>query len=98
MTLKVEIYGRSKPECPMCNMAKATCDSTGVPYVYHDMATGDWTVASIMERIGVPPRTLPILFVNGEHVTKGLSGLKDAIAAAEAVSLPVSDLAEGGLL
>ena len=98
MTLKVEIYGRSKPECPMCTMAKATYDAASVPYTYYDMAAGEWSIESLMEKLGVPPRTLPVLFVNGEHVSKGISGLKDAIADAEAVSLPVSDLLGDGVL
>ena len=77
----VEIFGRSTPVCPLCVTAKQYCDTHGVSYVYLDLAKDEWNPAILMDERGISTRTLPILFVNGKFVERGLPGLRDALDA-----------------
>lgn len=66
--MEVEIYGRSAPHCPFCEMAKQFCDRFGVKYQYFDLSKGEWTIEQLSEKVGVAIRTVPAVFVDGSFI------------------------------
>ncbi|MFC6276707.1 GrxA family glutaredoxin [Psittacicella hinzii] len=67
---QVEIFGRES--CPYCQRAKNILEELKVAGiadgVYHDMIVEGITKEDIAARIGKEVRTVPQVFVNGNHV------------------------------
>lgn len=62
---KVEIYTWST--CPYCIRAKALLDRKGVKYAEYDI-TGDEDARALMAQRTGGKRSVPQIFINGEHV------------------------------
>ncbi|MCB1784156.1 MAG: glutaredoxin 3 [Alphaproteobacteria bacterium] len=61
---KVEIY--TWKTCPYCIRAKKLFDTKGVKYTEYDITGDDAARAKMVERTG-GPRTVPQIFINGQH-------------------------------
>ena len=66
--MKIEIFGRSAPLCPFCEMAKTFCERFGKEFTYKDISVGEWDQDQMAERLGRPVRTVPVVFVDDEFI------------------------------
>ena len=67
--MKVLIYGRQN--CTYCKQAVQLCEMRGLEYVYKDISDpldGEQTLTELTESMGSTPRTVPQIFVDGQHV------------------------------
>lgn len=62
---KVEIYYWTT--CPFCTRARALLDQKGVDYTGYDI-TGDEAAREKMVKRTGGPRTVPQIFIDGEHI------------------------------
>ena len=65
------VYG--KPNCQGCDQAKALLESKGLGYEYVDVMKTPSAQALFREK-GF--RSVPQIFLNGEHIEGGFEGLK----------------------
>ena len=74
--MKVEIYGAEW--CTFCKQAAKLCEAKGVEYDYIDI---DDTANrnSLEERLGSKVRAVPQIFIDGEYVPNGFTGLRAKI-------------------
>lgn len=74
--MKVEIYGAEW--CTYCKQAVKLCEAKGILFDYIDI---DETanLRLLEERVGGKVRTVPQIFVNGEHVPQGYTGLQQEL-------------------
>ena len=75
--MKVEIYGTRL--CGYCKQAVSLCEANSVEYNYIDVGT-DAVLQVLIERMGVRPRTVPQIFLNGAYLPGGFDGLKQELA------------------
>lgn len=76
--MNVEIYGA--PWCSFCNQAKKICEVNSIEHTYYnldDMADGK---SVLEERMGQEVNTIPQIFIDGNHIESGITGLKEQIA------------------
>lgn len=66
-----KIYG--KPNCQGCEQAKALLDSKGIGYQYIDVMRTP-SAQALFRESGF--RSVPQIFLNGEHIEGGFEGLK----------------------
>lgn len=61
---KIEIF--SQPNCQYCQMAKSLLESKGIEYIKHNIADPEnmREFAARLPRV----RSLPQVFINGEHI------------------------------
>ncbi len=62
---EIEIY--STKVCPYCDRAKSLLDRKGAPYSVIDVSDDAELRAVMMQRSG-GRRTVPQIFINGEHI------------------------------
>ncbi|TDT37836.1 glutaredoxin 1 [Halospina denitrificans] len=63
---KVTIYGRMS--CGFCTRARRLCEVRGLPHEWVDMEEKGLTKEDLSKLTGSPVRTVPQIFVDGEHV------------------------------
>ena len=61
---RIEVF--SKDWCPYCDRAKALLDARGLPYEVFDVTNDPALEAEMRERAS--RRTVPQIFIDGEHV------------------------------
>jgi glutaredoxin 1 len=71
--MNIEIYGR--PGCGYCVQAKKVCDANQLSYTYLDLQTDPTLKESLQARMPVPLKTVPQIFVDGEYLPGGYTGL-----------------------
>lgn len=66
--MKIEIY--TKDACPYCVQAKKLFESKGWEYTEHyiNIDTRETLIEELTNRLGVPPRTVPQIFINDEAI------------------------------
>jgi GrxC family glutaredoxin len=64
---KIEIY--SKSYCPFCKRVKATLTRLGLSYEEFEITESEKLTQQMQERSG--RRTVPQVFINGEHIGGG---------------------------
>lgn len=75
--MRVEIYGTKT--CTYCKQAVSLCESKEVEYDYTDVGAAE-ELAKLTERMGVRPRTVPQIFLNGTYLPGGFNGLEQELA------------------
>ncbi len=75
--MKVEIYGTKS--CTFCRQAVTLCENNSIEYNYVDVGNAE-NLSGLTERLGVRPRTVPQIFLNGTHLPSGFNGLKEELA------------------
>jgi len=75
--MKVEIYGAEW--CAFCKSAVSLCESKAVEYNYIDI-DDTANLRSLETRVGGKVRTVPQIFLDGELVAGGFTGLKQKLA------------------
>jgi glutaredoxin len=68
----IEIYGAKW--CGYCRKAKALCETLGVEFEYHDVDAGNHK-EQLFERMDTKPETIPQIFIDGQHLAGGYTGL-----------------------
>lgn len=76
--MNVEIYGTTW--CAACQQAKRLCESKSIAYTYVDVDDTS-SLKQLEERLGFLPRSVPQIFLDGNHLSQGLSELKDLIGS-----------------
>lgn len=71
--MKAEIYGTES--CAYCKMAVSLCENNAIEYDYIDVGNAA-NLQSLTERMGVRPRTVPQIFLNGTYLPDGFIELK----------------------
>lgn len=71
--MKAEIFGA--PWCTYCKQAISLCESYSVQYDYIDIDDGA-NLTVLEQRMGGKVRSVPQIFLNGEYVNGGYTGLK----------------------
>jgi len=75
--MKIEIYGAEW--CSFCKSAVSLCESKGLQYDYIDIDDSK-NLKLLEERIGVKVKSVPQIFLDGQHVPGGFNGLKQELA------------------
>lgn len=75
--MKVEIYGTET--CSYCKMAVSLCESKSIEYNYVDVGNSS-NLQGLTDRMGVRPRQVPQIFLNGDYVPGGYTGLQNKLA------------------
>ncbi len=70
--MNIEIYGAEW--CTFCKQAVALCEQKGVSYTYQDIDNSS-VMKELTEKLGSPPRSVPQIFVNNQHMGAGYQGL-----------------------
>jgi glutaredoxin 3 len=73
----IEIYGAEW--CGFCKQAVALCESKSLQYSYIDI-DDTANMRSLEQRVGGQIRTVPQIFMNGQHLPGGFTGLKNEIS------------------
>lgn len=74
--MKAEIYGASW--CTYCKSAVSLCESKGIQYDYIDVDdTANLRV--LEERMGGKARSVPQIFLDGQFIPGGFTGLKEEL-------------------
>ena len=72
----ITIY--SKPNCTFCVQAEELCKAKGLEYTVLKLDV-DYTKEQLLEACPVPVRSVPQIFIDGEHVG-GFAELKSKLA------------------
>lgn len=75
--MKVEIYGTAW--CHFCKQAVALCDGKSIQYDYIDV-DDTANLRMLEERIGTQVRSVPQIFLDGQLVANGYTGLKQELS------------------
>jgi len=75
--MKIEIYGT--PDCRVCKQAVKMCEANGLKVDYIDIAASAKMQSLLETRLGTSVRSVPQIFVNGKHVSKGFTELRNII-------------------
>ena len=75
--MKIEIYGAEW--CSYCKQAKALCESKSLDFDYIDIDDSA-NMRSLEERVGSKVRSVPQIFIDGQIVSGGFTGLKQELA------------------
>lgn len=71
--MKVEIYGTET--CTFCKQAVKLCEANFIAYSYVDVSDAT-EFQNLSERLGSRPRSVPQIFLNGNHIPDGYKGLR----------------------
>jgi len=74
--MQVEIYGTSW--CVSCQQSKKLCDVKGIVYTYTDV-DDTASLRQLEERLGCKVKAVPQIFVDGEHIPGGFTGLQQVL-------------------
>lgn len=78
--MKVVIYG--KPNCPWCDSAKDLVkDVKGIEYEYIDIVEAGINGTKLSEICGETVKSVPQIFVNGNHIPYGFLGLAPVVSS-----------------
>jgi glutaredoxin 3 len=75
--MRAEIYGAEW--CTYCKQAVALCESNAIQYDYIDVDNTS-NLRLLEERVGGKVRSVPQIFLDGQHVPGGFTGLKQELA------------------
>lgn len=75
--MKVEIYGTAW--CHFCKEAKGLCEGKSIQYDYIDV-DDTANLRLLEERIGTKVRSVPQIFLDGQLVANGYTGLKQELS------------------
>jgi glutaredoxin len=75
--MKVEIYGAEW--CTFCKQAVRLCETKAVSFDYIDI-DDTANLRLLEERVGGKVRAVPQIFVDGQHVPSGYTGLQQELA------------------
>lgn len=75
--MKIEIYGAEW--CGYCKQAVSLCESSAIDYDYIDIDETS-NLRSLEERMGAKVRSVPQIFLDGQLVPGGYSGLQKELA------------------
>ncbi len=75
--MKIEIYGAEW--CSSCKQAKVLCETKSIDYDYIDVDDSA-NMRSLEERVGGKVRSVPQIFMNGQLIPSGFTGLKQELA------------------
>lgn len=75
--MKVEIYGASW--CHFCKEAVKLCKTNDIEYDYIDIDEGD-NLTGLEERMGSKVKSVPQIYLNGDHIPTGYNGLRQELA------------------
>ena len=75
--MKAEIYGAEW--CASCKQAVALCESKSIQYDYIDVDDTS-NLRLLEERVGGKIRSVPQIFLNGQHIIGGFSEFKRELA------------------
>jgi len=75
--MKVEIYGTRT--CGYCLRAVSLCKEKSIDYNYIDVGN-EAILQTLIDRMGVRPRTVPQIFVDGIYLPGGFDGLRQELA------------------
>ena len=74
--MKVEIFGTEW--CTFCKQAAKLCDVKGIEYTYTDIDNSA-ALKELEERLGTRVKSVPQIFIDGEYIPNGFTGLRDKI-------------------
>lgn len=74
--MKAEIYGTEW--CAYCKRAISLCESRNIEYTYVDLDDSS-KQAELEQRIGSRVKTVPQIFLDGEYIPGGFTGLKEKL-------------------
>ena len=74
--MKVDIYGTAT--CTYCKQAVSLCEAKSIEYTYTDVGN-PVALQGLTDRLGVRPRTVPQIFVDGTHLPDGFMSLKQEL-------------------
>ena len=74
--MQVEIYGATW--CSSCVQAKKLCEAKDLEYTYTDIDNTS-SLRELEERLGQKVKAVPQIFLDGEHLPTGFSGLQRAL-------------------
>ena len=75
--MKAEIYGASW--CTYCNQAKSLLESNAIEYDYIDVDDSA-NLRALEARMGSKARSVPQIFLDGQFIPGGYTGLKQELA------------------
>lgn len=75
--MKIEIYGAEW--CSFCKQAKVLCETKSIDFDYIDIDDSA-NMRSLEERMGGKVRSVPQIFMNGQLIPSGFTGLKQELA------------------
>lgn len=75
--MKAEIYGNER--CTFCKQAVSLCETNNIEVDYIDIDNGE-NLRILRERAGAPVKTIPQIFLDGQFIPGGFSGLKQELA------------------
>jgi len=75
--MKIEIYGAEW--CSSCKQAKVLCETKCIDYDYIDIDDSA-NMRILEERVGGKVRSVPQIFINGQLIPSGFTGLKQELA------------------
>lgn len=71
--MNIEIFGT--PTCIYCDKAKQLCESKQLKYSYTNVTSSPDILQALERRVGEAIKTVPQIFIDGEHLADGFSGL-----------------------
>jgi glutaredoxin len=74
--MNIEIYGTER--CGYCKQAVLLCESKALQYKYVDVGVAE-NLQKLIERMGIRPRTVPQIFMDGDLVSGGFLGLQQEL-------------------
>lgn len=74
--MKIEIYGAEW--CGFCKQAVSLCESKSIDYDYIDIDDSA-NLKNLEERVGSKIRSVPQIFMDGQLIPSGFTGLKQEL-------------------
>lgn len=75
--MKVEIYGAEW--CTFCKQAVKLCETKAISFEYIDVDETS-NMRLLEERVGAKVRTVPQIFIDGQHLPGGFTKLQQELA------------------
>ena len=77
--MKIEIFGT--PACTYCNKARQLCESKQLNYSYTNVKASPDILRALERRVGAAVKTVPQIFIDGEHLVDGFNSLFSRLSA-----------------
>ena len=74
--MKVEIYGAEW--CTFCKQAAKLCEAKSLEYTYIDIDDSS-NLKALEERMGTKVKSVPQIFIDGEYIPNGFTGLRSRV-------------------
>jgi glutaredoxin len=74
--MNIEIYGASW--CHACKQAKQLCETNELTHSYIDIDDTE-NLRKLEEKLGGKVRSVPQIFLNGDHLPNGFTSLKEVV-------------------